>query len=55
MNKEQIITNLEIIKAKIASLTIRGGDAILMADALVGIDQTIQLVKEEGNATDEER
>ena len=44
MDKKTIIGNLEIIKNNLANISIRGGDAPIMANCLAGLDQTIILV-----------
>lgn len=44
MDTTKINRNLEVIKVKLMNLNIKGGEAMLMADILAGIDQTMQLV-----------
>lgn len=44
MDKKAIIRNLEAIKNNLALVSIRGGDAPIVANCLAGLDQTIILV-----------
>ena len=57
MDKNAIIRNLEAIKHDLANINIRGGDAPIMANCLVGLDQTIILVanSEEKSAETEKK
>ena len=42
MDKGQLIQNLEAIKSKLLSVSVKGADVFAMADAIAGIEQTEQ-------------
>ena len=44
--KNQILQNLQLITNKLLGMSIKGADAMLMADALAGLEQTAQLVNQ---------
>ena len=44
--KNQILQNLQLITNKLLGMSIKGVDAMPMADALAGLEQTAQLVNQ---------
>lgn len=44
MDKNILINNLEIIKSKLLTVSVKGQDVFAMADAIAGIEQTEKLI-----------
>ena len=56
MNKDHINQNLNIIKNRLLSISVKGRDVLALADAIAGIEHTqrLLLAKEEQQETTED-